>query len=83
MVEDEEMLNKIKIAKNKWINIRKDSNEMLQKEPYNIYRKVSIILYSVCLFTLLEPKTHVSKPKIQYACLVNYFHRALSKIFQI
>ena len=56
---------------------------MLQKEPYNIYRKVSIILYSVCLFTLLEPKTHVSKPKIQYACLVNYCHRALSKIFQI
>ena len=52
---------------------------MLQKEFYNIYCKASIILYSVHLFTLLEPKTHVSKPKIQNACLVNYCHRALSK----
>ena len=31
------------------------------------------------LFTLLEPKTHISKPKIQNACLVNYCHHALSK----
>ena len=34
---------------------------------------------SVSLFTLLEPKTHISKPKIQNACLVNYCHHALSK----
>ena len=37
------------------------------------------LLENVYLFTILEPKMHVSKPKIQNACLVNYCHHALSK----
>ena len=49
-VEEDEKLNKVKIAKNNTrvkIIIRKDAKNVVHKELYKIYYKTSIIIYNI------------------------------------
>ena len=54
MVEEDEKLNKVRIAKKKQ-KIRKDAKDVVHKELYKIYYKTSIIIYSICRVTNCSP----------------------------
>ena len=47
MVEEDEKLNKVKIAKKKK---KKDAKDVVHKELYKIYYKTSIIIYSIDMY---------------------------------
>ena len=49
MVEEDEKLNKVRIAKKKQ-KIRKDAKDVVHKELYKIYYKTSIIIYSIDMY---------------------------------
>ena len=54
MVEEDEKLNKVRIAttkkKKKKIKIRKDAKDVVHKELYKIYYKTSIIIYGIDMY---------------------------------
>ena len=49
MVEEDEKLNKVRIAKKKQ-KIRKDAKDVVHKELYKIYYKTSIIIYNIDMY---------------------------------
>ena len=49
MVEEDEKLNKVRIAKKKQ-KISKDAKDVVHKELYKIYYKTSIIIYSIYMY---------------------------------